>query len=104
MDTGADVNALSQKTFRNLFPNVDLQPLNVILENFDKSCVRPVITFKCFLRWKGRKYRINMEVMSQDHTSNVLPEEITPLMESSNLLCGQKVHFPQNETKASAET
>ena len=84
MDTGADVNALSQKTFRNLFPNVDLQPLNVILENFDKSCVRPVITFKCFLRWKGRKYRINMEVMSQDYTSNVLPGEITPLMESSN--------------------
>ena len=93
MDTGADVNALSQKTFRNLFPNVELQPLTVILENFDKSCVRPVITLKCFLRWKGRKCRINMEVMSQDHTSNILSGEITFLMESSNFVLWLKSLF-----------
>ena len=27
-----------------------------------------MVTFKCFLRWKGKKYRINMEAMNHDHT------------------------------------
>ena len=36
--------------------------------------------FKCFLCCKGQKYRIDMEVMSQDHTPNVLQRETTFLM------------------------
>ena len=59
------------KTFRTLFPDVELQSSNIILE----TCVRPLGTLKCFLRCNSRNYRINMEVMSKDHTPNVLLQE-----------------------------
>ena len=49
LDTGADVNALNRTTFQKLFPDVVLQPSTVILENFDKTMVKPMGTFKCFL-------------------------------------------------------
>ena len=71
LDTSMDVTYLNMKTFRTLFPDVELQSSNLILE----TCVRPLGTLKCFLRCKGRKYRINMEVMSKDHAPNVLLQE-----------------------------
>ena len=49
LDTGADVNALNWTTFQKLFPDVVLQPSTVVLENFDKTMVKPMGTFKCFL-------------------------------------------------------
>ena len=80
VDTGADVNALNRKTFHRLFPDVQLQTSSVILKNFDSSYVQPLGTFKCFLRWKGKRYRINMEVMDSDDTPNVLSREQTFMM------------------------
>ena len=80
MDTGADVNAFNQTTFRKLFPDVVLQPSTVILENFDKTMVKPMGTFKCFLHWKGKVYRIQAEVMDSEDTPNVLSRETTFLM------------------------
>ena len=79
-DTGADVNAFNRKTFYELFPDVQLQPSTVILENFDKSMMKPTGTFKCFLHWKGKVYRIQAEVMDSDDTPNVLSWETTFLM------------------------
>ena len=58
LDTGADVNAFNRTTFQKLFPDVELQPSTVVLENFDKTMVKLMGTFKCFLRWKGKIYRI----------------------------------------------
>ena len=75
LDTGADVNAFNQTTFRKLFPDVVLQ-----LENFDKTMVKPMGTFKCFLLWKGKVYRIQAEVMDSEDTPNVLSRETTFLM------------------------
>ena len=46
LDTGADVNAFNRTTFQKLFPDVFLQPSTVILENFDKTMVKPMGTFK----------------------------------------------------------
>ena len=37
-------------------------------------------TFKCFLQWKGKIYRIQAEVMDSEDTPNVLSREITFLM------------------------
>ena len=37
-------------------------------------------TFKCFLRWKGKVYRIQVEVMDSDNTPNILSRETTFLM------------------------
>ena len=65
LDTGSDVNPINWKTFKELFPDVQLQHSVVILENFDSTCVRLVAKFKCFLCWKHQKYRIDIEVMEQ---------------------------------------
>ena len=72
LDTGADVNAFNRTTFRKLFPDVVLQPSTVVLENFDKTMVKPMGTFKCLLCWKGKVYRIQAEVMDSEDTPNVL--------------------------------
>ena len=49
IDTGADVNAINRTTFKKLFPNTELQPPTVILENFDSSYIQPMGKFKAFL-------------------------------------------------------
>ena len=54
LDTGTDVNAFNRTTFQKLFPDVVLQPSTVILENFDKTMVKPMGTFKCFLHLEGQ--------------------------------------------------
>ena len=77
LDTGADVNAINRKTFKKLFPDVQLRPSSTIPENFDKTLVRPMGTFKCFLRWKSNVYRVDM---NQDDSPNVLSRATTFIM------------------------
>ena len=74
------MNALNRSTFKSLFPQVQLQPSNVILKNVDASSVRPLGQFKCFLCWKGKYYRITMEVVDSDETPNILCREQTFFM------------------------
>ena len=78
-DTGADVNAINKKTFDQLFPEVELEESTFLLQNFDKQLVKPIASFRCFLRWKGYKYRVKIEVMGTD-TPNILSRETTFLM------------------------
>ena len=78
-DTGADVNAINKKTFDQLFPKVELEESTFLLQNFDKQLVKPIGSFRCFLRWKGHKYRVKIEVMGTD-TPNILSRETTFLM------------------------
>ena len=80
IDTGADVNTLNRKTFHRLFPDIQLRTSSVILKNFDSTYIQPPGTFKCFLRWKGKRYRTDMEVMDSDDTPNVLSREQTFMM------------------------
>ena len=77
-DTGADVNAINKKTFE-LFPEVELEESTFLLQNFDKWFVKPIGSFRCFLRWKDHKYRVRIEVMGID-TPNVLSRETTFLI------------------------
>ena len=77
IDTGADVNAINKTTFKKLFPNTKLQPSTVILENFDLSYIQPMGKFKAFLCWKGKRYRVDIEVMDSNTTPNVLSREST---------------------------
>ena len=91
LDTGADVNAFNQTTFQKLFPDVVLQPSTIVLENFDKTMMKLMGTFKCFLRWKGKAYRIQAEVIDSEDTPNVLSRETTfPHGHSETLFCSQK--------------
>ena len=78
-DTGADVNAINKKTFNEVFPDVELEESTYMLQNFDKRLIKPIGSFRCFLRWKGHKYRLKFEVMGID-TPNLLSRETTFLM------------------------
>ena len=78
-DTGADVNAINKKTFDELFPKVELEESTFLLQNFDKRLVKPIGSFRCFLRWRDQKYRVKIEVMGID-TPNVLSRETMFLM------------------------
>ena len=78
-DTGADANAINKKTFNEVFPDVELEESTYVLQNFDKRLIKPIGSFRCFLRWKGHKYRVNFEVMGID-TPNLLSRETTFLM------------------------
>ena len=62
-----------------LFPDVELEESTQILQNFDKRLIKPIGSFRCFLRWKGHKYRVKFEVMGID-TPNLLSRETTFLM------------------------
>ena len=79
IDTGADANAINKKTFDQLFPEVELEESSFCLQNFDKRLIRPIGSFRCFLRWKGHKYRVQIEVMNEN-TPNILSRETTFLM------------------------
>ena len=78
-DTGADANAINKKTFIELFPDVELEESTQILQNFDKRLIKPIGSFRCFLRWKDHKYRVKFEVMGIE-TPNLLSRETTFLM------------------------
>ena len=78
-DTGADANAINKKTFNEVFPDVKLEESTYMLQKFDKRLIKPIGSFRCFLRWKGHKYRVKFEVMGID-TPNLLSRETTFLM------------------------
>ena len=96
VDTGADANAISKKTFDQLFSEVELEKSSFCLQNFDKRLLRPVGSFRCFLRWKGHKYRVQIEVMGTD-TPNILSRETTFLMGIlKKCFVSEKVSIEQN--------
>ena len=74
-DTGADANAVNEKTFDELFPDVELEESTFCLQNFNKRLIKPIRSFRCFLRWKGHKYRVRIKVMGID-TPNLLSREL----------------------------
>ena len=78
-DTGADANAINKKTFNEVFPDVELEESTYMLQNFNKRLIKPIGSFRCFLRWKGHKYRVKFKVMGID-TPNLLSRETTFLM------------------------
>ena len=78
-DTGADANAFNKKTFDEVFPDVELEESTYMLQNFDKRLIKPIGSFRCFLRWKGHKYRVKFEVMGIE-TLNLLSRETTFMM------------------------
>ena len=78
-DTGADANAINKKTFDEAFPDVKLEESTHMLQNFDKRLIKPIGSFRCFLKWKGHKYRVKFEVMGIE-TPNLLSRETTLMM------------------------
>ena len=115
-DTGADANVINKKTFNEVFPDVELEESTYVLQNFDKRLIKPIASFRCFLRWKGHKYRVKFEVMGID-TPNLLSRETTFLMgilkkclsvektseEPNNQISGHSVPLTEKDPLTSTE-
>ena len=96
-DTGADANAINKKTFNEIFPDVELEESTYMLQNFDKRLIKLIGSFRCFLRWKGHKYRVKFEVMGID-TPNLLSRETTFLRGIlKKCLSVEKTEEPNNQ-------
>ena len=74
IDTGADVNCMNEKTFRKLFPEVELSVCPHSIQNFGNSTADVYILgqFRAFLQFRGRKYLNTFIVTNANDCPNIL--------------------------------
>ena len=74
IDTGADVNCMNEKTFKKLFPEVELSVCPHSIQNFGNSTADVYILgqFRTFLRFRGRKYLNTFIVTNANDCPNIL--------------------------------
>ena len=74
IDTGADVNCMNEKTFKKLFPEVDLSVCPHSIQNFGNSTADVYILgqFRVYLKFRGRKYLNTFIVTNANDRPNIL--------------------------------
>ena len=74
IDTGADVNCMNEKTFKKLFPEVELSVCPHSIQNFGNSTADVYILgqFHTCLQFRGRKYLNTFIVTNANDCSNIL--------------------------------
>ena len=74
IDTGADVNCMNEKTFKKLFPKVDLSVCPHSIQNFGNSTADVYILgqFCTYLKFRGRKYLNTFIVTNANDCPNIL--------------------------------
>ena len=74
IDTGADVNCMNEKTFKKLFPEVDLSVCPHSIQNFGNSTADIYILgqFRVYLKFRGRKYLNTFIVTNANDCPNIL--------------------------------
>ena len=74
IDTGADVNCMNEKTFKKLFPEVDLSVCPHSIQNFGNSTADVYILgqFRIYLKFRGRKYLNTFIVTNANDCPNIL--------------------------------
>ena len=74
IDTGADVNCMNEKTFKKLFPEVDLSVCPHRIQNFGNSTADVYILgqFRVYLKFRGRKYLNTFIVTNANDCPNIL--------------------------------
>ena len=79
VDTGADVNYMSEKTFRRLFPKVKLSVCPYEIQNFGNSTADISILgqFHAYLQFRGEKYLSTFIVTNADDCPNLLSHGAT---------------------------
>ena len=79
VDTGADVNCMNEKTFRRLFPKVDLSVCPHNIQNFGNSTADIYILgqFHTYLQFRGRKYLNTFIVTNANDCPNILSHGAT---------------------------
>ena len=79
VDTGADVNCMNEKTFRRLFPKVELSVCPHNIQNFGNSTADIYILgqFRTYLQFRGRKYLNTFIVTNANDCPNILSHGAT---------------------------
>ena len=79
VDTGADVNCMNEKTFKELFPEVKLSVCPHEIQNFGKSVVDISILgqFCTYLQFRGEKYLNTFIVTNANNCLNLLSHGAT---------------------------
>ena len=79
VDTGADVNCMNEKTFKKLFPKVELSVCPHSIQNFGNSTVDIYILgqFRTYLQFRGRKYLNTFVVTNTNDCPNILSHGAT---------------------------
>ena len=74
IDTGADVNCMNEKTFKKLFPEVELSVCPHSIQNFGNSTADIYILgqFHTYLQFRGRKYLNTFIVTNANDCPNIL--------------------------------
>ena len=74
VDTGADVNCMNEKTFSELFPEVELSVCPHEIQNFGNSVADILILgqFHTYLKFRGEKYLNNFIVTNANNCPNLL--------------------------------
>ena len=74
IDTGADVNCMNEKTFKKLFPEVELSVCLHSIQNFGNSTADVYILgqFHTYLQFRGRKYLNTFIVTNTNDCPNIL--------------------------------
>ena len=74
IDTGADVNCMNEKTFKKLFPKVELSVCPHGIQNFGNSTADVYILgqFRVYFRFRGRKYLNTFIVTNANDCPNIL--------------------------------
>ena len=74
IDTGADVNCMNEKTFKKLFPKVELSVCPHRIQNFGNSTADVYILgqFRAYLQFRGRKYLNTFIVTNANDCPNIL--------------------------------
>ena len=74
INTGADVNCMNEKTFKKLFPEVELSVCPHSIQNFGNSTADVYILgqFRAYLQFRGRKYLNTFIVTNANDCPNIL--------------------------------
>ena len=74
IDTGADVNCMNEKTFKKLFPEVELSVCPHSIQNFGNSTADIYILgqFRTYLKYRGKKYLNTFVVTNANDCPNIL--------------------------------
>ena len=77
IDTGADVNCMNEKTFKKLFPEVELSVCPHSIQNFGNSTADVYILgqFHTYLQFRGQKYLNTFIVTNTNDCPNILSHE-----------------------------
>ena len=98
VDTGVDVNCMSEKTFRKLFPKVKLDVCPYEIQNFGNSTADISILgqFQTYLQFRGKKY-LNTFIVANDcpnllsHGATFRMGVLIPNYPEENVVKGDKV-------------